>query len=294
MIPAAATGVEIAGATAQYQRGTQWNERIIMTQRSQVYGCEECGGAVALVRGGAGSLTCCGEPMALVQDAEALEAPDTVELLAAPTMEHNLDLPVKTVMEYIQKRMANRTTYFGVTAIKNPLDFWVYREIIFEVKPDVIVEVGNAFGGGALALAHILDNMGRGRVVGVDYQHDTVPTFIKEHPRITFFDGDACESLPEVEGLIRDGETILVIEDSSHGYDNTLNVLRAYGPLVSVGSYLIVEDSNCRHGIDVGPSPGPYEAVETFLEETDAFAIDRSRESFFITWNPKGYLKRVK
>ena len=265
-----------------------------MTQRSQVYACAKCGSAVVMMRGGEGAVACCGEPMALVKDAEAIDTPDEVVLLVAPTMEHNLDLPVKTVMEYMQKRMANRTTYFGVTAIKNPLDFWVYREIIFEVKPDVIVEVGNAYGGGALALAHILDNMGRGRLIGLDFQHDTAPAFIKDHPRITFIDGDACESLPKVEERIADGETVLVIEDSSHGYDNTLNVLRAYGPLVSVGSYLIVEDSNCRHGVDVGPSPGPYEAIESFVSETDAFEIDRTRESFFITWNPKGYLRRVR
>ena len=59
-------------------------------------------------------------------------------------------------------------------------------------------------------------------------------------------------------------------------------------------AYLIVEDGICHHGLDEGPAPGPYEAVETFLSEQDAFVLDRSRENFLITWNPKGFLKRVR
>ncbi|NIA13238.1 MAG: hypothetical protein GWP08_04100 [Nitrospiraceae bacterium] len=265
-----------------------------MSQRMEVYGCTRCGSSVIVRRGGEGAIACCGQPMAIVTELESIEKPPEEDLMEAPAMEHNLNMPVKTVMEFIQKRMANRTTYFGVVAIKNPMDFWVYREIIFEVKPDVTVEIGNAYGGGALALAHILDNMGHGRLIGVDHQHQTVPQFIRDHPRIAFIDGDACESFPQVQGSIAEGETVLVIEDSSHTYENTLNVLRTYSPLVTRGSYLIVEDSNCHHGVDIGPRPGPYEAVEQFITETDAFEIDRTRESWFITWNPKGYLKRIR
>ena len=88
-------------------------------------------------------------------------------------------------------------------------------------------------------------------------------------------------------------KTVLVIEDSEHTYDNTLSVLRLYGPLVTPGSYLIVEDSICHHGVDVGPSPGAYEAIEAFVRENPAFQIDRTRESFFLTWNPKGFLRNV-
>jgi cephalosporin hydroxylase len=60
-----------------------------------------------------------------------------------------------------------------------------------------------------------------------------------------------------------------------------------------MGGYFIVEDGICHHGLEIGPSPGPYEAVETFVAERSEFEIDRSREAFGITWNPKGYLKRV-
>lgn len=82
----------------------------------------------------------------------------------------------------------------------------------------------------------------------------------------------------------------MVIEDSSHTYENTLRVL---ADLVSVGKYFIVEDGICHHGLDLGPRPGPYEAVETFVRVNKNFVIDRDREAYCITWNPKGYFKKV-
>jgi cephalosporin hydroxylase len=85
---------------------------------------------------------------------------------------------------------------------------------------------------------------------------------------------------------------VMVIEDSAHTFENTLEVLRVFSALIKPGGYFIVEDGICHHGLDVGPNPGPYEAVEAFLAENNAFETDRSRESFFITWNPKGYLRR--
>ena len=88
-------------------------------------------------------------------------------------------------------------------------------------------------------------------------------------------------------------DRIMVIEDSSHTYDNTLKVLRTFSPLIHPGGYFIVEDSICHHGLDVGSDPGPYEAIETFMADNSDFLIDHNRESFFITWNPKGFLRRV-
>lgn len=211
-----------------------------------------------------------------------------------PSMEHNLDMPVKKVLEIIRWRIKKQTTYFGVKAFKNPLDFWVYREIIFEVKPDVIVEIGNSYGGGTLALAHILDHMQKGRVIGLDIDHERVHPIVKEHHRITLITGDACESFDNVRELIEEKDRVLIIEDSAHTYENTLNVLRKFSPLITKGSYFIVEDSICHHGLDRGPNPGPYEAIEQFVKENSDFQIDRTRESFFITWNPKGFLRRIK
>ena len=209
-------------------------------------------------------------------------------------MEENLDMPLREILKVLQHRSLKQTSYFGIPAVKSPLDFWIYREIIFEQKPDVIIEIGNFCGGSTLALAHICDNIEHGNVIGLDIFHNRIPRLVRDHPRITLIEGDACQSFRKVKALISENDNVLIIEDSAHTFDNTLNVLNTYSPLVKPGGYFIVEDTICHHGLDVGPDPGPYEAVEAFLEINRDFESDRSREPFLITWNPKGYLKRLR
>ncbi|MEO6727112.1 MAG: CmcI family methyltransferase [Blastocatellia bacterium] len=209
-------------------------------------------------------------------------------------MEQSLDVPLGHILPVMQERIVNGTTYFGIQTLKNPLDFWVYQEMLYQQQPDVIIEMGNRFGGSTLALAHFCDLLGKGKIIGLDISHELVSDLVHAHPRITLIEGDACESFSKVASLIGPQESVLVIEDSSHTYENTLNVLRTYSPLVKPGGYFIVEDSICHHGLEVGPQPGPYEAIETFIAENSDFVSDRSQEGFLITWNPKGFLLRVK
>jgi len=208
-------------------------------------------------------------------------------------LEDNSTFPLSEVLQLMQNRIMNKTKYFGITTWKNPIDYWVYQEIIFEHKPDVIIEIGNAFGGSALALAHICDNIGHGKIIGVDINHNSLSELSINHKRITFIEGDACEMFDAVNKFINPNDKVLIIEDSSHTYENTLNVLRKYSGLIKPGDYFIVEDSICHHGLNVGPNPGPYEAINDFLKENSNFVCDRDKESFFITWNPKGFLKRI-
>jgi cephalosporin hydroxylase len=208
-------------------------------------------------------------------------------------MEQALDLPLREVLKRMQDAIMTQTTYFGVTALKNPGDAWVYQEIMFERRPDVVIEFGVNHGGGALRLAHSCDLLQHGRVIGIDISLDKVPELVRSHPRITLLEMDALAAFAEVRARVLPGERVLAIEDSSHTYDNTLGVLRAYEDLLQVGDYFIVEDSICWHGLEVGPRPGPFEAIGQFVSENRNFAIDRSREKFFITWNPKGFLVKV-
>lgn len=209
-------------------------------------------------------------------------------------MEDWLDKPLRQVLPVMQQRIMEQTTYFGVTALKNPLDFWVYQELICQLRPDVILEIGNRCGGGTLALAHLCDALGKGKIIGLDITHELLAGAARQHPRITWIEGDACASYERVIELIDENDQVLIIEDSAHTYENTLNVLRTYSPLVKPGGYFIVEDGICHHGLDLGPQPGPYEATETFIAENPGFEIDRGKENFLITWNPKGFLRRVK
>ena len=209
-------------------------------------------------------------------------------------IENQKNETMKALLETIQARIMTSTSYFGIKTLKNPCDFWVYQEIICELKPDFIIEIGNFRGGSTLALAHLCDNIGKGKVIGLDINQSEISDAVRAHPRLTFLEGDACSSFATVKAIIGKSTNVLVIEDSSHTYENTLDVLRTYQSLIARDGYFIVEDSICYHGLDTGPSPGPYEAIETFVNENSDFFIDRSKESFLITWNPKGYLRRIK
>jgi cephalosporin hydroxylase len=188
----------------------------------------------------------------------------------------------------------DKVTWMGLPAWKNVLDAWVYQEIIHEVRPEIIIEIGNAHGGSTLYLANLLDLLGRGDVIAVDIDHST---FRARHPRITTVTGDslAPETLARVETLAG-GRLGLVIHDGDHSREHVLGDLRAYAKFVQAGSYFIVEDTIIdlfRAGDGLGSVNGPLGAVEQFAREDSRFQIDTEREAFVLTFNPRGYLKRV-
>ena len=208
-------------------------------------------------------------------------------------VEESLDLPMAKVLQILQEGVMYGTTYFGVRTLKNPLDAWIYQELLHETQPDVIIEIGNANGGSALLLAHLCDNLGKGRVIGLDINQKEIPQYVRDHPRIRFIEGDARQNIEQVEKLVSKDERVLIIEDSAHTYDMTLDLLRLYSKFVKPGDYFIIEDSIVNHGLESEIPVGPYEAIEVFAAENRDFVIDRTRERFLITWNPKGFLKCV-
>jgi cephalosporin hydroxylase len=183
--------------------------------------------------------------------------------------------------------------WLGAQALKNPLDLWIYQEILVDTKPALVIETGTWRGGSALFLASVCDLLGEGEIVSIDVEpmRDDYP----EHPRITYLAGRSSTDA-DVVGHVREraaGRRTLVILDSDHSQAHVEAELAAYAPLVPVGCYLIVEDSNIGK-IRKDLLPGPLEAIETFLAGTDEFEIDREREKFLITFNPSGYLKRTR
>jgi cephalosporin hydroxylase len=184
-------------------------------------------------------------------------------------------------------------TWLGAQALKNPLDLWIYQEIVVETKPELIVETGTYRGGSALFLASLCDLVGRGEVMSIDIEPERED--YPAHPRIRYLGGRSSTDpgvVDEVRARVGDGP-ILVILDSDHSQAHVEAELATYAPLVPLGCYLIVEDSNIGQ-IRKDLMPGPLEAIETFLATTDAFEIDREREKFLITFNPSGYLRRVR
>ena len=187
-----------------------------------------------------------------------------------------------------------RDTYWhGVRVRKCPLDLWVYQELLHELRPDLIVETGTAYGGSALYLAHMCDLLGQGEVVTVDAaQHPDRP----KHGRIEYVHGYSTDPaiVGHVAARVCGKESVLVLLDSDHSAPHVLEELRLYSRFATVGSYCVVEDSNVNgHPLIDQHGPGPWEAIQQFLEETKDFVIDREREKFLLTFSPWGYLRRV-
>jgi cephalosporin hydroxylase len=208
-----------------------------------------------------------------------------------------LDMTLREWFMYHQNHIAlDRCSWMGVRAIKNPLDAWIYQEIIYELKPDVIVEIGSYEGGGSLFLASMLDLIGKGMVISID----TDPSkFRARHERIRQIAGSSSseEVVDEVRSLC-EGKVVMVIHDGDHRKEQVLRDLRAYAPLVPVGSYLIVEDGNSdlfEPGDGLGlKEDGPLAAVEQFLADNLDFEADPERERYILTYNPRGFLRRIR
>jgi len=188
----------------------------------------------------------------------------------------------------------HQITYRGVPCIKCPFDYVTYQMILDEVKPDLIIEIGTNKGGSALYLADLMELMGKGQIHSIDI-NDEAFDLVKKHPRIKLFtEGWQKYDLDHAKNF----ETILVIEDSSHEYENTLQAIQRFSPLVSKGSYLIVEDGILNIlGWGKSFGGGPLKAIKEFLDANLDFRIEKKWEDFFgeqTTFNPVGFLKRVK
>lgn len=183
---------------------------------------------------------------------------------------------------------------------KNPLDLWMMQQIIYETRPDFVIETGTFKGGSALYWAYTLNGMGleNSRVFTSDIQDltGTAATNPLWKKYVKFY--KASSTSPEVVNDIArrvKGHKVLVTLDSLHTAEHVLAEMRAYAPMVNSGSYLVVEDTH-MDGVPTDPhfGPGPLAAVMQFMKEGGSkdFVQDFSREAFIMTFNPGGWLKR--
>ena len=186
------------------------------------------------------------------------------------------------------------TTYRGIVALRCPFDYVIYQMIISELRPDLVIEVGTNRGGGALYLGDLMNALGHGIVHTIDIESKSAPV-VREHPRVRVFT-EGWEGYDIVEA--RQFAMILVIEDGSHVYEQTLGAMRKFAQLVSIGSYLIVEDGIVSElGIAEQYNGGPLRAIRDFLKSNNGFVVDRHWCDFYgrnATSNINGYLKRIK
>jgi cephalosporin hydroxylase len=191
------------------------------------------------------------------------------------------------------------TKWLGVETQQNPNDVWITQEIIYDVKPDIIVEAGTRAGGSAAVWAMVLQQVNpNGRVITIDIK-DYVPDEARNLPiikeKVDFVLGSSTD--PKIIEEIRrrtDGKKVLVILDSDHSKEHVLNEMNAYGPMVTKGSYMIVQDTNINgHPVLPAFGPGPWEALNEYLPKNEQFQPDRSRERLMFTMHPRGYLRRI-
>lgn len=188
----------------------------------------------------------------------------------------------------------------GVPILKNPLDLFVMQEIIYEVKPHLIIETGTYYGGSALYYAQVLDALHFANstfdrlfayVLTIDIEETIYPLAAK-HPRIHWLTMDSKRAIPAINSWIdrtypvkNTAETrpVLVVLDSDHSKEHVLRELDLYAPLVTPGSYLVLEDTNVE---------GPRNALAEWLPAHPEFEADRCREKFLCTFNPGAFLRR--
>jgi cephalosporin hydroxylase len=192
--------------------------------------------------------------------------------------------------------------FHGVRIFKSPLDLWMVQQTFYEVQPDYVVETGTLYGASALYYVQALHGLGltASRVLTVDIADNTQAA--SQHPLwgwIQFFHGSSTDPriVQEIARLTRGAKTVVTL-DSDHSMKHVLAELRLYAPMVSPGSYIIVEDTHMdgagTRGYGSSDTPGPLAAVEQFLREDlgKQFERDPTREMFIMTWNPGGWLKR--
>jgi cephalosporin hydroxylase len=184
-------------------------------------------------------------------------------------------------------------SWLGHPIWQNVLDLWTIQETIAAVRPALLIECGTNRGGSSLFFAHLFDLMGQGEVVTVDVEklHEL------SHPRVTYLIGSsiAPDILAQVRGRAAAAAgPVMVILDSDHSREHVRRELACYAPLVTLGSYCLVQDGV----IDTlrpfrRDRPGPLGAIEEFLRSTADFELDTDRtDRFLITHHPKGWLRR--
>lgn len=228
------------------------------------------------------------------------------------------------VREISRHKWAYNFRWLGRPAIQFPNDAWALQELIWEIKPDLIIETGIAHGGSLILSASMLalidmceaiesgtlldPKKSKRKVLGLDIdirQHNREA--IERHPmssRIQMIQGSSidAEVIGQVYQVASGYQRIMVCLDSNHTHDHVLAELEAYGKLIGVGSYCVVMDTlvedmpkDMFHDRPWGPGNNPKTAVREYLKAHPEFEIDKSIDhKLLISVAPDGFLKRIK
>lgn len=226
----------------------------------------------------------------------------TVDLYSTEGLDLVSSLWVKL---YAQYRLMYETTWLGIPIIQFPEDIIIMQELIWKVRPDVIIECGLAHGGSALFYASLLELIGKGYVIGVDIeirQYNKIA--IQNHPlshRVKMIEGSSISetTVDTIRNMVKDANKVMVVLDSNHSKEHVAKELELYKDFVTPGSYLIAMDGaqafvwDIPNGKPDWKHDNPLIAIEEFMENNKEFEMDEQCNRLKVTSNPKGYLRKI-
>lgn len=203
------------------------------------------------------------------------------------------------VIRWLNQFLPHGPVWMGKRLFQGPLDLFSYQELMCSVKPTLVIETGTCGGSTLLYLSDIYCMMvSRGlvaedsfRMVSVDIV-DVKDKTIEFPEETKFIINDSVAAFEEISMEIRPDDVVMVLLDSDHAMEHVFNEMLCYGQLVTVGSYMIVEDS----WLDVlnEVKDGPCGAIEQYLRLHDDFEIDYFYNRWILSLHPKGYLKKMR
>ena len=212
------------------------------------------------------------------------------------------DLWLKVTCE---RKVMYRPTWLGIPIIQYPDDIVMMQELVWTVKPDLIIETGVAHGGSAVFHASMLELIGEGRVLGIDVDiraHNRAA--IESHPLSKRIDLLQCSSIDpaavaQASAAARLAKKTMVVLDAKHSYSHVAAELEMYGPLVTPGSYMVAMDGaqglvwDIPSGKPEWREDNPLRAIDAFVERHSAeWEVDPHYTRMAVTSNPRGYLRR--
>jgi cephalosporin hydroxylase len=200
---------------------------------------------------------------------------------------------------YYRHLVWNSTSWAGVKTLKSPADMWNYQEILYTLRPSLVIEFGTRYGGSALFFVAVMRQMGsRFRLLSVDIDADTVAERIRHEPDIELLNMSSLDSRvsERIAALRKEfAGPVFVILDSDHAKAHVMAEMMLLRPLLVSGDYMVVEDSNVNgHPVYPSHGPGPFEAIrEYFRKYPDDYRYDTAREAKFgFTFATRGFLIR--
>ena len=203
-------------------------------------------------------------------------------------------LVTRIFFERLIKKTENfaHCTWLGNRIWQNPLDLWTIQETITELRPALLIESGTNRGGSALFFTGLFELLGNGEILTIDIKkmHELV------HPRIEFVVGSSLAESTIARVRARAAAAsgpIMVILDSDHSEPHVFKEMELYGPVVTPGSFMLVQDGVIDLPSGGGDRPGPLPAIKRFLASNPQFEVDHERcGRFLITHHPLGWLRR--